>query len=318
MAVYTKLDIDNVQEIMSRYGITNVTHHAELSGGSQNSNYVVRSQNGDFVLSICEQNTTEEIKHLALLLEHLANNNFSSSILIRTEDNKSMTYWGEKPVMVKKFIHGVVKENIPGSLAELIGIEIGKLHKVPVPKYLPHSISYGKEYFHEVEKYAAGSEYHKWLLDKQSYFDAQISPTMPKALIHSDVFTSNVIIDDSMQFVTIMDFEEATYYYRIFDIGMAIIGICSEGKGINFPKVKSLLRGYMQEIKLTDEELKSLQAFVVYAATAMSFWRHKNFHYTVPTPALYDHYNELKQIADTVYGLENHIFMDLIRNIKMY
>ena len=106
MAVYTKLNIENVREIMSRYGIQNITDHNELSGGSQNSNYVVRSQNGDFVLSICEQNSAEEIKNLALLLEHLAHNDFSTSILLRTEENKTMTEWNQKPVMVKRYISG--------------------------------------------------------------------------------------------------------------------------------------------------------------------------------------------------------------------
>ena len=313
MAVYTKLNIENVREIMSRYGIQNITDHNELSGGSQNSNYVVRSQNGDFVLSICEQNSAEEIKNLALLLEHLAHNDFSTSILLRTEENKTMTEWNQKPVMVKRYISGVVLENIPEYIVKLIGIELGKLHKVAAPDYLPHSMSYGKEYFHEVKKYAAGSEYHEWLLDKQSYIESYITNSLPKTLIHSDVFASNVIIDKSERFVTIMDFEEATYYYRIFDVGMTIIGICREGKGINFQKVKSLLNGYTQEIQLNDEELRCLQPFVVYAATAMSFWRHKNFNYVVPTPDLFDHYKELQSIADSVFNIGNQEFLDLLK-----
>jgi len=312
MAVYTILNIDNVNEIMARYGISEVTHHAELSGGFQNSNYVIRSQQGDFVLSICEKKSKEEVENLAFLLEHLANNDFSSSILIRTIDHEVMTYWDDKPVMVKKLINGIVEENIPEHLVTLIGREIGKLHKVPSPKYIPDSLDYGNDYFYEVEEYAKGSDFHKWLLDKQNYIACYITDTMPKALIHSDVFSSNVIIDDSRQFVTIMDFEEATYYYRLFDVGMAVIGICREGEGINFQKSKALLQGYMQEVNLIAEEMKSLQAFIVYAAASMSFWRHRNFNYIVPTPELHDHYKELKKIADTVYELDNDVFMDLI------
>ena len=31
---------------------------------------------------------------------------------------------------------------------------------------------------------------------------------------------------------TIMDFEEASYYYRVFDIGMMFIGICCKEKNL--------------------------------------------------------------------------------------
>ncbi len=312
MAVYTKLSLEDVEELMSRFGISNINSFNTLSGGSQNSNYVVRSDNSEFVISICEQNSAEEVRQLAQLLEHLAANNFSTSMVIRTLDGDTISRWNNKPVMVKKYIRGMVKDDIPEPEVRLIGKELGKLHQVPAPDYLPHAMSYGKEYFHEIAKYADGSEFQKWLLDMQSYIETHISASLPKALIHSDVFSSNVIIDSSETFVTIMDFEEATHYYRVFDIGMTIIGICRQGRSINLAKTKSLLKGYAQEIKLTNEEKESLQAFTVYAATAMSFWRHKNFHYTVPTPALFNHYEELKIIADSVFDIDPKGFLNLI------
>ena len=97
-----------------------------------------------------------------------------------------------------------------------------------------------------------------------------------------------------------MDFEEATYYYRIYDIGMAIVGLCSENEKINLKKVAALLKGYVQEIDLTEKEQNALQPFTVYAAAAMSFWRHQNFNYTKPTPGMEDHYLELKNIAGCI------------------
>jgi len=312
MAVYTILSKDDVEKIMSNYGNFNVVHHEELSGGSQNSNYLVKCPNDDFVLSVCEQNSDEEVQNLALLLDHLAHHNFSTSKLIKTLNGESMSYWNDKPVMIKRFITGTVEEEIPEHIVRLIGVEIGRLHKIPVPPYLPHSMSYGKAYFHEVSEYAKGSEYEKWLRAKHKYIESHITDSLPKSLIHSDVFSSNVIIDNSEEIVTIMDFEEATYYYRIFDIGMTIVGICREGTGIDFSKAKLLIKGYTQEIQLTDEELTCLQAFAVYAATAMSFWRHRNFNYTIPTPSLFNHYEELKQISDSIYQLDPQEFLDNI------
>ncbi len=100
-----------------------------------------------------------------------------------------------------------------------------------------------------------------------------------------------------------MDFEEACYYYRVFDIGMMIVGTCSEGEIINKKKIKSLLEGYQQENKLLDIEIKSLKAFTVYAATTTAFWRHQNFNYINVDATLKNHYLEMKNLADTIKNL---------------
>ena len=121
---------------------------------------------------------------------------------------------------------------------------------------------------------------------------------LPKAFIHSDLFWSNIIIQADGPAIFIMDFEEATYYYRVFDIGMTIIGICAEGKEINLEKAQHLLRGYQSETTLSSQELEALRAFTVYAGTAMTFWRHRNFNYVKPDPAMFDHYLGLKVLVD--------------------
>jgi len=312
MAVYTKLSIGNVSEIMAKYGIRNVRSHKELHGGSQNSNYVVRTDDNAYVISICEQNDVQDAIHLADILEYLEANNFSTSVLKKTADQKKFSLWDNKPLIVKQFIEGNVLDDIPAYIVRHIGIQLGKLHKIQPPPYIPNTPGYGRVYFHEIELYADQSEYHVWLQKKSKYIDQFISEKLPKTLIHSDVFSSNVIIDKSEQFVTIMDFEEATNYYRIFDIGMTFIGVCREEKGINLNKAKSLIDGYKLEIQLTEEEIRCLQAFVVYAATAMSFWRHRNFNYTVPTPSLFNHYEELKIIADTVQQIDSKEFLKIL------
>ena len=107
-----------------------------------------------------------------------------------------------------------------------------------------------------------------------------------------------------------MDFEEATYYYRVFDLGMTIIGVCTKGEIIDLLKVNSLLKGYTKEINLTITEWDSIKAFTVYAAAAMSFWRHKNFNYTNPDPKLKDHYLALKNLADYTRALPDDCFRE--------
>ncbi len=110
-----------------------------------------------------------------------------------------------------------------------------------------------------------------------------------------------------------LDFEEAAYYYRVFDLGMMIIGTCGDRETINFEKASYMLKGYLQEIGLLEIELNALQAFTVYAATAMTFWRHINFNYTKPDPSMSNHYLGLKVIADYVEEQDADVFLELLK-----
>lgn len=310
---YSILRSKDIDEIAQQFGFENITSFSVLSGGSENTNYLVATNNQKYVLTICEQKTEKSASELAHLLEYLAENKFETSKLLRTITNKPISKWNGKPVMLKVFLEGEIIQDLPNHILQIIGSEMGRLHQIEAPEYLPRVLSYGKEYFYEVGHYAANSPFEKWLKEISNYIQPFFSEDLPKTLIHSDVFFSNIVIGSETQYVRIMDFEEAANYYRVFDIGMTIIGLCSEGETINLKKASYLLKGYQEEIELVEKERRSLQAFTVYAASAMTFWRHRNFNHINPNPKMYDHYLGLKVLAEYVKKLPTHLFLELLK-----
>ena len=319
MAQYSILTKTEVDDILSSYSLNKVISFEVLSGGSENTNYLIKTKSGKsnekgkYVLTICEQKTEKSTRELAQILEHLEINHFETSKVVHNKNKDSLTLWKDKPIMVKKFIEGKVLKDLSPYLVKLVGRELGKLHKIEAPEYLPKQMRYGKEKFVNVEKYAANSEFDLWLKERLNYVSPYFSSNLPKALIHGDVFDNNVIISDDERSVLIMDFEEASYYYRVFDIGMAIIGTCAQEKTINFHKVGRLLNGYLQETALLDIELNALQTFTVYAGASMTFWRHINFNYTKPDPKMSNHYLGLKVLTDYVEEQPADCFLNLIK-----
>ena len=308
MALYTELNKNEIQNIANDYFLGNVSSYSALSGGSENSNYLVDSNQGKFVLTICEQKTIEEANQLASILTHLNRNNYKTSKVILNKKQQAISSYLDKPIMVKGFLDGKVTENISEDLMFLVGVELGKLHKVKIPEHIPNKTNYDKDQFEEVNDYAPDSTFNVWLKNIKNYIEKNIDTNAPKALIHSDVFPSNVIISNDESNVTIMDFEEAAYYYRMFDVGMTIIGSCREKSKINLNKLSALLKGYKTEVNMNSIEQQTLQAFTVYAGAAMTFWRHKNFHFTNPDPNFYNHYKELQSITDYIKELPSEIF----------
>jgi len=314
MAQYTSLTMHEIEAILANFSINNISSFKVLSGGSENTSYLINAKNDKYVLTICEQKSDKEARELAHLLMHLEKHDFETSKIIRNTNNEPVTLWKGRPIMIKKFIEGKILKDLPHHLIELIGRELGKLHKIEAPEYLPNQVGYGKEQFVNVEKYAANSLFANWLKEKLKYVSPYFSSNLPKAFIHSDVFWDNVIISEDESSITIMDFEDSAYYFRVFDIGMMIIGICGEGKTVNFEKARYILKGYRQEIQLLDIELNALQAFTVYAGAAMTFWRHINFNYTKPDSKLSNHYLGLKVLTDYVEEQSADCFLKLVKN----
>ena len=295
---YTSISMLEVEAILADFSITKIDNINLLSGGSVNTNYLIITKSGKYVLTLCEQTSEKEAKELANLLEYLEQQQFETSKIIRNTKNESLTLWKGRPIIIKKYIEGKILKEIPSHLIELIGRELGKLHKIKAPEDLPLQLTFGKEQFVNVEKYASHSTFDVWLKKMLEYVSPFIFPDLPRAFIHADVFFSNVVIREDS--VILIDFEEATNYYRIFDIGMMIIGICGEEEIVNLEKAKFLLSGYLREIELLDMEFNALQAFTVYAGAAMTFWRHMNFNYTKPDSRLSNHYMGLKVLTDYV------------------
>ncbi len=311
---YTTLTHKEIDRICQHFSIGEVTAFKVLSGGSENTNYLLTTSTGQYVLSICEQKSIAEATYLAYLLEYLQKHHFSTSRIIRDKDNHPITVWEGKPIMIKSFIEGTVERDLSPYLIQCIGRELGKLHQLEAPEYLPKQLNFGREKFNLVKEYAKDSSFDHWLQDIQAYISPYLDMDLPRSLVHSDVFWNNVIISKDRNAVVIMDFEEAACYYRVFDIGMTIIGICSEVDVVHLEKAALLLKGYQEIISLTEAEKKSLKPFAVYAGASMTFWRHMNFNYVHPLPTMADHYLGLKVLTDFIIDLDDQVFAEMVRS----
>jgi len=311
----TELNEIEIREILAKFDIHNISSFELLSGGSENTNYLVKSENGKYVLCIFEQKTEKNAKDLAYLLKHLEINNFNTSKLMHNSDSESVIIWKDKPIIIKTFIEGKIRNDLSPHLLKLIGKELAKLHQINAPEYISDQLNYGKEQFVNVKKYSANSEFDIWLKNILEYIDPYLKLNLPKSIIHSDVFWDNVIIGENDNSATIIDFEESVNYYRLFDVGMTIIGICGEEKFINMEKVKHLLEGYQSEVQLLEDEINSLKAFTIYAGASMTFWRHQNFNYVKPNSEMSNHYMKLKVLVDDMVKQDDDCFVRLIKNL---
>lgn len=308
MEHYTRLNKEEIAIVLEQFEIGPVTSFKLLVGGYENTNYLVNSESEKYILCICEQKSEQEAEELARLLMYLEEQKFNTSKVIPGTNGELIIIWKDKPVMIRTFIEGDVIEDLSPHLLKLIGKEVAKLHHINAPDNLPKQLNYGKEQFANIKKYAANSEFDRWLEMVLEYIAPYFVLDLPKSLIHSDIFWDNVIISEDEDKASIMDFEESIYYYRVFDIGMTIIGTCADGEIINLEKAQHFLNAYQSQSPLTTDEINSLKAFTIYAGASMTYWRYENFNHVKPDPKMYKHYLGLKVLVDNVFELDDDCF----------
>ncbi|WP_020568483.1 phosphotransferase [Neolewinella persica] len=304
MAVYTELTPTDLKEIADIFNLPEITSVQNFAGGQENSNYHLQAGGQDFVLTLCENKTAKEAQILIDTLRHLEIHDFNTTRIIPASDGVMQARLHGKPLLLKSYLSGQVIDPLPFETMFPLGRAIARLHQVPAPDFLPNQLAYGRETFGPMQQNFGGPHpFLDWLKRLEEYLKKHLSGDLPRALIHADIFADNVILTPGYGPV-IMDFEEATNYYRVFDLGMAIVGTCYPEGRADLRAKSELLRGYRSVVMLTEAEETSLHAATIYAAAAMASWRFWQFNVVQPGAGKQAHYEALQKIAQGLLAEE--------------
>ncbi|MFT6000884.1 MAG: homoserine kinase type II [Neolewinella sp.] len=298
MAVYTQLTPADLQQVATIFGLPEITSVHNFAGGQENSNYLLWAGRQEYVLTLCENKTIDEAQVLIDTLRHLESHGFSTTRIIPTKDGAMQSDIHGKPLLLKSYLSGQVIDPLPLETMYPLGQAMARLHQVPAPEFLPTQPAYGRQTFGPMQQnFGRPHPFLNWLKMIEAYLQDHLPEDLPRALIHADIFADNVILTPDHGPV-IMDFEEAATYYRVFDLGMAIVGTCYPEGELNVRAKEALLQGYESVIPLTESETKSLIPATIYAAAAMASWRFWQFNVVQPGEGKQEHYRALQKIAD--------------------
>lgn len=298
MAIYSQPSPHDLEKISLLYGIGEMRQLHPFAQGQENSNFHLVTNVGEYVLTICENKSQAEADRLVDILEYLATHGFYTTQIVRTKDGATQTEWEGKPVLLKTYLAGGVHDPLHPGEHELLGRALGRLHQVPPPSFLPTELNYGWQTFQPMRQaFGKDHPFLDWLDDFTNYLKPYLQGELARTLVHGDIFADNVIMDP-VRGPIIMDFEEATVYYRLFDVGMTIVGACRAGGNINPAAREALVRGYREVISLSPDEVRALPAFINYAAAAMASWRFWQFNVVQPEAGKQEHYRELQDLVD--------------------
>lgn len=306
MAHFTKLKRREILAIMKKYNL-DLIGFSPVEQGQANSTYLLTTSRGKFILTVFEI-PKNRVVNLAKLLNHLNDHKYPTTRVEKMANGEELISIHGKYAMLKPYITGEVINDIDDAMLSQVGTAMAKLHQIPGPDFLPHRLEIGLEFIKELIEQKIDRGYKNWLTRRYDDFSKNIPSGLPRGLIHGDVYFDNVLFN-GRQFKALIDFEEACNYYKVFGLGMAVVGLCSEKKKINLPKVQSLLHGYQMIRKLESSERRSLKLFIDFAATSNSAWRYWKYNIDTPTVERADTYKDLVDLAGSAGILSNELFM---------
>ena len=77
------------------------------------------------------------------------------------------------------------------------------------------------------------------------YINKNLPRGLPKSIVHGDLFDDNILVDQG-KYHSIIDFEDSCNYYRAYDLGSILFGVCIEYGKLNRRKASQILKGYQK------------------------------------------------------------------------
>lgn len=296
MAQYTKLSSEELTDIVSHYPVGNTLLLENISGGFGNSNFKLTTTKGTFLLKICDEKNITELQMQMKLLIHLQQHSYPTVYPVLLKSGEMLYVTQDYNVMIYPFLEGKTP-NPSQNVLEQIGSALAQLHRISpltgLPRF-PMGMIQITPFLDEVKE----TQFHShpfltWLKSELDWIKPELEKTLPKGLLHGDLFLDNTLFDGN-KMVAILDFEEACHDILLIDVAMTIIGCCYTNQHqLDIPAVHGFLYSYNSMRPLTEDEWDSLDGFVHYAALSIAFWRFRQFNIRYPDVVNAELYQEM-------------------------
>lgn len=306
MAVYTVLNIEDITTILVKYNLIPL-HYEGIKDGILNTNYLIFTSEGKFVLRVLEGHRSYEAEkeELDFLLE--LNAVIPCSVPCSTIDGEVLIKYNEKMMSLFYFIEGEKLTEINEHFLSEIGVLLGKMHLFSKNKILNRKTRIDEKYYFskiDMRQVPIAEEEKKTLLSLYEKISMIDFSSLPCGVIHNDIFPDNIFIKDGV-ISGIIDFNDSTYAPFIFDLGIVInywIRINNFSPETENKYIKIFLNSYESIRKLSSMEKSLLDMGILKMALAFIFLRINKF-------SVEDNQNIL---------IEDKTYYDLLPLIKYY
>lgn len=265
MAVYTEVDPDHLADLVARYGIGTVRSCKGIAEGVENSNYLLETTQGRFILTLYEKRVQkDDLPFFVDLLDHLARRGSPVPAMLRDRDGIAIQEISNRAACLIQFLPGISLTHPGIGQCEAAGAAMGEMHQALEGFAAERDNSMGQHHWRDLAENIGDLDHvlpglAACVSDELAYLDAHWPKNLPRHVIHGDLFPDNVLMLGN-EVTGLIDFYFAATDFRAYDVAVTHAAWCFSPDGADFHgnEAEALMRGYASRIALSEAEQQAL------------------------------------------------------------
>jgi homoserine kinase type II len=291
MAVFTPVSLTDLSSWITQFPLGQAHAIQGISSGIENSNFFINTDQGEFVLTIFENLSLEQLPFYLHLMDHLAKRGIPVPAPVANQDGKLVSVLHGKPAAIVSKLAGTSEmKPLPQHCAE-VGTMLAKMHlagqdfemyqdnlrgmawwRETTPKVLPFLDSDQQQLLNSELRY------------QMAYAATPDYAQFPRGPVHADLFRNNVMFRDG-KLTGFFDFYFAGCDTWSFDLAVTCNDWCVDlatGEP-DATRTKAMLDAYQTIRPLSPSELRGWDCML--RAAALRFWLSRLFDFYQPRAA---------------------------------
>ncbi|ABE33155.1 homoserine kinase [Paraburkholderia xenovorans LB400] len=299
MAVFTAVTEPQLAEWMRHYDLGDVVEFRGISSGIENSNFFLTTTRGEYVLTIFEKLTAEQLPFYLDLMRHLAAHRVPVPDPMPREDGALFGLLQGKPAAIVTRLEGA-PELAPGVEHCIeVGQMLARMHLAgrDYPAYQPNlrSLPWWKETVPTILPFLEGGQREllsSELAYQEAFFASADYAALPEGPCHADLFRDNAMFAHAepgtgheVRLGGFFDFYFAGCDKWLFDVAVTVNDWCVDlatGK-LDAARTEAMLRAYQTVRPFTAEENRHWGDML--RAGAYRFWVSRLYDFHLPRAA---------------------------------
>lgn len=279
MAVLTAIDDVDVRAVAEAYGLGALRRWEGIAAGSVNSNFALETDKGRVFLRLYEEQDRAGAEREAALLGRLAAAGVLTPAPLSSAQGSRVCEVRGKPAAVFPWRDGAIRcqAGVRADDTRRVGHALARIHVAAGREVAPRGRFDLDALRTRLERVAASGHpvfsplapsLRQWLEETSASRD----PSLPRGLIHGDLFRDNVLWSPSGEIAALLDFESACEGTYAYDLMVTVLSWCF-GDDLDAGLASAMREGYEEVRPLEEHEKRGLAAEGAFAALRFTVTR---------------------------------------------
>jgi homoserine kinase type II len=265
MAVYTDVSAEELTAFLARYDLGELLSYKGIAEGVENSNYLVHSSRGYYILTLYEKRVERaDLPFFLGLMEHLAQRGLTCPQPVKDRAGETLGMLAGRPAALVTFLDGMWIRRPAVWHCAALGEALAKLHIAGADfsgrRKNALSVEGWRPLYEAAERRAdtLKSSLCATIASELDHVEQAWPHGLPTGVIHADMFPDNVFFLGE-RLSGIIDFYFACTDTLAYDVAICLNAWCFEADhSFNVTKGRALLQGYAKVRPLTAAEQAAL------------------------------------------------------------